>query len=306
MNRPDSAKLPTRFTRNITDLHGESGVRWLARLSDLVEEIAGEWLLEVESPYPNLSYNYVAPCVFRADPTKAVLKIGFAEENSILFSEAKVLEFLGGSGAVKLLKFDKKYCALLLERVSPGENLTELCRKNDEQATAAAIELMKSFWREPPNDNDFPSLENWIQGLNQAEKTIFPQQFIIEARRNFDELSSDSKQSFLLHGDLHHENILSATRAPHLAIDPKGIVGDIGYDIAVFLNNPRGWILNHPNRKEILENRIAKFVDAFEIEPRNLRRWAYAEAVLSAWWTFEDNGADWEKWLACAEIWENE
>jgi hypothetical protein len=38
-------------------------------------------------------------------------------------------------------------------------------------------------------------------------------------------------------------------REPFLAIDPKGIVGDIGFEISVFLNNPRGWLLSNPDRK---------------------------------------------------------
>ncbi|HEX8638812.1 MAG TPA: aminoglycoside phosphotransferase family protein, partial [Pyrinomonadaceae bacterium] len=84
-----------------------------------------------------------------------------------------------------------------------------------------------------------------------------------------------------------------------------GIVGSIGYDISVFLNNPRGWLAAQPNRQELLKRRIEIFAEAFSIDPRDLRKWAYAEAVLSAWWTFEDGGKDAEKWLARAEIWES-
>jgi streptomycin 6-kinase len=69
------------------------------------------------------------------------------------------------------------------------------------------------------------------------------------------------------------------------------------------LNNPRSFVLTHPNRREILAKRVRHFADAFEIAPVELCKWAYAEAVLSAYWTFEDSGADWEKWLACADVW---
>ncbi len=70
------------------------------------------------------------------------------------------------------------------------------------------------------------------------------------------------------------------------------------------MNNPRGWLLTNPDRRKIMQRRVEQFAEAFEIEPRDLREWAYAEAVLSAWWTIEDGGSDCEKWLACAEIWE--
>ena len=50
----------------------------------------------------------------------------------------------------------------------------------------------------------------------------------------------------LLHGDLHHDNILSATRAPWLIIDAKGLVGDSGYDLGAFLYNPIPDLLTLP------------------------------------------------------------
>ena len=41
----------------------------------------------------------------------------------------------------------------------------------------------------------------------------------------------------LLHGDLHHENIMHGPRG-WLAIDPKGVLGDPGFDAANMFYNP--------------------------------------------------------------------
>ena len=302
MNDELFARLPERFRQNILDLHGAKGAEWLEDLPVLIKEIAENWSLVVGGFFPNLSFHFVAPCLC-ADGTKAVLKVGFNEPDSIVFSEAKMLELLQGNGAVKLLRFDKNRCALLLERLTPGEDLTALCRKNDEQATAIAIDVMKKISRVSVKTNEFPDLKKWTASFRKAENTDFSQSHFQKAQRIFDELTGAS-ESRLLHGDLHHQNILSAEREPYLVIDPKGIIGDIGFEIAVFLNNPRSWILTNPKRREILDKRIRQFAGDFEIEPLELRKWAYAEAVLSAWWTFEDNGAGWEKWLACADVWE--
>jgi len=220
MHQGYTNELPERFTRNIEELYAEEGKVWLAELPKLVEEIADKWSLKMEKPFLNLSFHYVVPCVC-ADGTKAVLKIGFAEENSIIYSEAKILSLLNGKGAVKLLYFDKDFCAILLERLVPGENLIGVCKQDDERATTIAIEVMKKFWRAPQDTNEFPSLEKWIEGLVKAENTLFPQHFIEKARNYFGDLIASSKGDFLLHGDLHHENILSAKRESFLAIDPK-------------------------------------------------------------------------------------
>ena len=50
-----------------------------------------------------------------------------------------------------------------------------------------------------------------------------------------------------MHGDLHHDNIVSAQREPWLVIDPKGLVGDPGYETGPFINNPYGRMETWPD-----------------------------------------------------------
>lgn len=296
-------RLPEKFRQNILELHAGKGARWLADLPDLIAEISAKWSLSVEQPFPNLSYNYVAPCVC-ADGAQAVLKIGFSQEDSVIFSEAACLKLLDGRGAVKLLRFDENYRALLLERLIPGENLKGICRTDDEQATRIAIDVMRRLCRSPPETIKFPTLENWMNGLRTAEKVNFAPRSVARARNYFEELSDASEQNLLLHGDLHHENILSAERESFLAIDPKGVIGDIGYEIGVFLNNQRRLIRTRQNLARILARRVEQFALSFDIEPQKLRKWAFVQAILSAWWVFEDTGTVSEKWTTDADIWQ--
>lgn len=297
------ADLSNNFIRNILGLHEIEGAKWIIDLPKIVKEIEQNWALKVQKPFPDLSYHFVAPCVC-AGGDEAVLKIGMPEKDSPIFNEKRLLEIYNGEGMVKLLRFDESFYALLLEKLTPGENLIRICQKDDARANSIAIKLMRRLLTKTAEKDEFPSLGNWVSGLQKAETASFAPQFVKKARNFFDELIASSKKSFLLHGDLHHQNILSAVREPFLAIDPKGIIGDIGFEISTFLNNPRGWVLTHPERKKILAGRIRQFSEAFEIEPRDLRKWAFVEAVLSAWWTFEESPGDWEKWISCAEIWE--
>lgn len=296
-------QLPKRFARNTLDLCGEKGERWLNDLTRIIGEIAENWSLKVEKPFPNLSYNYVAPCAF-LDGGEAVLKIALPLNNPEIFNEVSFLKLSDGKGAVKLLKSDKNHRAILLERLTPGKNLKEIFRENETKAVEIAVKIMREIVKEPPLNSDFRQLEDWFKGFEKAASTKFPRKFTSKARDFFEELNSASKQKFLLHGDLHHENILTATREEFLAIDPKGIVGDIGYEIAVFLNNHLWWLASDADLREKLDEAVRQFSEAFEIEPRDLRKWAFAQIVLSAWWTFEDSGENWASELAFAEIWE--
>ncbi|MDQ6788037.1 MAG: aminoglycoside phosphotransferase family protein [Acidobacteriota bacterium] len=303
MNRKYFANLPERFTRNVLGLHAEKGGQWLEDLPEVVGKISEKWSLQMEKPFADLSYNFVAPCILSGG-TKAVLKIGFPEKDSPLFGEQKALQIYNGNGAVKLLAFDANYCALLLERLIPGENLKSLCETDDERATEIAIEVMRRLRQKPPENVEFPTLIDWMSGLQTAKKVRFASRLCDKALNYFEELSNDSEENLLLHGDLHHENILSAGRESFLAIDPKGVVGNIGYEIGVFLNNQRRLVRSRQNLRQILEQHVRQFARSFEIEPQNLRKWAFLQAALSAWWVFEDNGTGWEKWTAYADIWE--
>ncbi|HEX8738152.1 MAG TPA: aminoglycoside phosphotransferase family protein, partial [Pyrinomonadaceae bacterium] len=167
MNRAILADLPQKFTEVILGAFREEGGRWIDDLPKIIDEIERNWSLKIEKPFPNLSYHYVAPCVFR-NGGEAVIKIGFPGERTTTVNEVKMLEFLDGEGVCKLLRFDENRSALLLEKMTPGENLKEICGKDDAKVVRIAIKVMSDFWREPPETSEFPMLEQWFDGLRQA------------------------------------------------------------------------------------------------------------------------------------------
>ncbi len=304
MSKNFISNLPKEFAQNTLDLCGEEGEQWLNSLPQTIKEIEGDWSLRAEKCYSNLSYNFVAPCAC-ADGSEAVLKIGLPLDNPEISGEARFLQMANGNGAVKLLKIDESRRAILLERLTPGKNLKEIYLGDESKAVEAAIKTLREIIKEPPANSAFRQLEDWFDNFfEKAPKTNFPSEFTNKALEFFKELNFASKQKFLIHGDLHHENILSATREPFLAIDPKGIIGDIGYEVGVFLNNHLWWLASEPDLREKLNDAVRRFSEAFEIEQPDLRKWAYAQLALSAWWTFDENGENWQTDLAFAEFWE--
>src|SRR5262249_49140131 len=63
---------------------------------------------------------------------------------------------------------------------------------------------------------------------------------------------------WLVHGDLHHHNLLRHGER-FVAIDPKPYLSDREYDVPSFLWNPWGYAMDDPARTE---RRIAAFVAA--------------------------------------------
>ncbi len=302
MNKDLINLLPRQFVENTIALCGDKGESWLDVLSQIIKEIEHNWSIKVGRHFSNLSYNYVAPATY-LDGSEAVLKIGLPLSDVEIFGEAAYLKLLDGRGSVRLLEFDRNRQAILLERLNPGENLKIICKDRDELAVSMVIQMLRSVIREVPNDAvDFIQLDDWFDGLKRASGTKFPKKYASKARMFYDKMSLDTKNIFLLHGDLHHENILSAQREPFLAIDPKGIVGHVGYDMGVFLNNHHWWLDSKPDAKERLYAAVNKFSKAFDIDPENIRKWAFAQMVLSWWWTFDEAGVGADE-LGLSDIW---
>ena len=65
----------------------------------------------------------------------------------------------------------------------------------------------------------------------------------------------------VLHGDLHHFNILAAERQPWLAIDPKGVVGEPVYETGALLRNPWPDLLSLPDPGRILARRVDQLAE---------------------------------------------
>jgi len=152
----------------------------------------------------------------------------------------------------------------------------------------------------PCADRSLRTLADWTEGVVQAKTAGFAPPLSDRAAAVRNELLASSPPPALLHGDLHHFNILSAERRPWLAIDPKGVVGDPAYEPAPFLYNPMDRILEASDSKKIVERRIEHLAEHFDRQ--RIIGWALVQSVLSAWWSFQDHGGGHEPALRFAGL----
>lgn len=105
----------------------------------------------------------------------------------------------------------------------------------------------------------------------------------------------------ILHGDLHHANILRSTVSGWVAIDPKGISGDCGYEVGPFMLNRLPAGASESVIKEILNRRLSVFSDELRISRKRLAGWAFCHATLSAVWDFEES-SEWRGTMRLAQM----
>ncbi|MBI3242695.1 MAG: phosphotransferase [Chloroflexi bacterium] len=294
--------LPDNFIRTITDLFNERGVAWLENLPGLIADCERRWSLQVLPPF-DLSYNYVAPAIC-ADGTEVVLKLGVPD--GALTDEMTALRLWDGRGIVQLLDCDPDQGIMLLERLQPGTPLVTV--EDDEEATRIFAQVARQLRIPAPAVHNFDTPQTWAEGLRRLRKRFdgdtgpLPAKIVETAESLFAELLGSQADPVLLHGDLHHWNILSATRLPWLALDPKGIVGEPCYEVGAWLRNPVGHLFNQPNPSRLFARRVAILAEELGFDRQRILGWGVAQAVLSAWWSIEDHGHGWEEAMVCAEL----
>lgn len=293
--------IPDAYAAQIIAWQGERGHRWLEGLPALAAACAERWRLTLGPPLQPLSYNYVARAE-RADGARAVLKIGLPDAE--LAAEIAALRHFDARGCVRLLEGDAELGALLLERLEPG---TPIAALDDEQATRIAAQTLRQLWRPPPDGHPFPTLARWTRGLDDYLERFpdagpLPAALVRRAIALRDALVASTTREVVLHGDLHHDNIL-AGRGEWLAIDPKGVVGDPVYDTGPYQYNPIPRFSQQPDVRRIMRRRIAQFADELELDPARIWAWGFVQAMLSVCWSAEDGSsyAALAPVLACAE-----
>jgi streptomycin 6-kinase len=281
------------FLRN-----NEVDPEWLAGLPTLLEELARRWQLRLEPRFHGGQVNYVAPAV-RANGHRCVLKVTrFVGE---MRTEIAALRIWAGEGAVRLLDADLERGALLLERLDPGSMLVELAKQDDDAATLVAVAVLRELWQPVPFEHELRSLESWCAGYERNRDVLtagtngFPKQLFLRADALRRELLASTRAHSVLHGDMHHYNVLRAQRADWLAIDPKGLAGDRCFDVCQFFRNPRRVDVSFNRR------RLDIFSAELALDRARVKDWCLVHAVLDACWDFED-GKPWQPAVEYAEL----
>ncbi|HWS37596.1 MAG TPA: aminoglycoside phosphotransferase family protein, partial [Actinoplanes sp.] len=141
-----------------------------------------------------------------------------------------------------------------------------------------------------------------------------PRHLVERAAILFDDLCASATERVVLHGDLHHDNILTAAEgrvsARHdegrteperwLAIDPHGVVGDPGYEVGALLYNP-GPGTADDTVLGLAESRIEQLADSLGMPLDRVVAWGFVQGVLSEVWTFEGGATTNTRALRLAE-----
>ena len=222
------------------------------------------------------------------DGRPAMLKVPFEEEER---RGGRLMAWWAGNGGAPVLAHDEG--VVLLARADGPADLGEMARqgRDDEACRILVAVAARLHAPRPQPAPDLLPLAEWFRDLHQAA---------VERGGLFSRCSSiarallaDPREIVVLHGDLHHGNVLDFRDAGWLAIDPKGLFGERGFDFATLFINPDGAdptspVAVDPGR---FARRLDVVAEAAKLDRERLLRWIVAWCGLSAVWSPESGDA---------------
>ena len=221
----------------------------------------------------------------RQNGRAAMLKIAAVEEE---MRGGGLMEWWGGNGAAPVLARENE--ALLLERADSGRSLAALSMSGqDDEACEIACQTAARL--HGPREAALPPLmplHIWFAALEPAARAQGG--FLARSAFVADELLGAPRDIAVLHGDIHHDNILDFGARGWLAIDPKGLTGERGFDFAnLFCNpdmaNPEAEIAGRP---DVFARRLEIISSKGGIDRQRLLKWIIAYTGLSSAWLITD------------------
>ena len=289
--------------RRVTNAFGARGRAWVTDLPTILRELSVTWnLVRIGEPFPGARAGFVAPVEDRLG-RKLVVKVAPGLEWAR--SEYEALAHWNGSGSISVLGFLPHLGATLQGRAVPGESLRAAGLGDLESAEIFSDVLLElqSVDGPPPA---LPLLSSWLRQLESTAGTgsspDFDRQRAAALELSASLIGLPSRET-LLHGDLHHSNIL-CDQDTWVAVDPKGIVGPAEAEVAAFLRNPRSRLLELSDPVPALTARTLTISQRLGYDPVRVAGWGYVLAVLAAAWALEDleGPVEAEKWLRCATM----
>ncbi|MFG2488719.1 aminoglycoside phosphotransferase family protein [Streptomyces virginiae] len=266
----------------LVEAQGDAGREFIAALPGRAARFLERWELRRDGPVMHGVTALVLP-VERADGSGAVLKLVAVDEESA--GEPVALRAWDGQGCVRLLEHDVDTGTLLLERLDEGRDLAALAREDARQAVVVVGELVARLTAVPAPAG-LRGLGEMAAGMLEEVPRALARLVEARDRRLLKDCAAAVAEVVaepgdrLLHWDLHYENVLAGGREPWLAIDPKPLAGDPGFDLMpAIINNFRAGDVRW---------RFDLLTEVAGLDRERARAWTLGRVLQNCLWDVED------------------
>lgn len=286
----------------ITDIRAERFIKKLGaegyreRIS-LLEKYKEKWELSEMEFQQSLSVNNLIFYAISKRYGRVIFKILI---NNGSDKEILALMAFQGKNFCRLYEFSLEDKVYLMERIMPADTLYEKTTRRERIEIVS--EIFKGLHKSDLPDAAFPTYMEWFEeGRRGTEhrKDCEPLcQYLVKAEQIIGDISKKYSRKLLLHGDLHHENILKNETGGYTVIDPKGVIGDPVFDLSrLILDEFRDDLTEEP--KDVIIDFVKALGNGVGIPCEVLLQCLYAETVI---WLFREELAAGENLDECESL----
>lgn len=269
-------------------------------IQDKINEAVFRWKLH----HPAVIYETPDRAVYQAESDtwgSVIVKINL--HGRLLAHEAAVLGVMKAN-CCSVYAYEEDTGILVEERILPGVVLRE------EENTDVRLEVFARVFEElhPEGSARVPESEtylDWLEkagqfcenGLESGSKQVqsaLQESGLAEKIRWACEIGAEMfaryPERVLLHGDLHHDNILQKEDGSYGVIDPKGVMGPEIFDLPRFVLNELGYVEEQGVEEsgKHLEQVMQKLSVRLLFPLTDIRKLVCMEMILASVWNVED------------------
>ncbi|PRB46553.1 3'-kinase [Pseudomonas sp. MYb2] len=220
----------------------------------------------------------------RLGATPAMLKVAMDNDEK---HGNRLMTWWDGDGAAQVLAHHED--GLLMERAMGRCSLMHMAMhgEDDEASRILCSALARLHAPRPMRPPPLVELGPWFASLRIA--AVQHGGLYDLSLQTAEALFAAPQDVVVLHGDMHHDNVLDFESRGWLAIDPKRVRGERGFDYANLICNPDLPTATDPQR---FRRQLEVIVEAAGLDRRRLLQWVLAFAGLSAAWFLEDDALE--------------
>lgn len=281
--------IPKAYFDHIQRVYGEAGRSWIARLPVLIKRAEIFWELKNLEIFEHLSYNLLLRG-YSEKYGSIMLKIGVL--NDEFRRELLFLKELKSNMYVKCFDVLVDEGMILMKLLKPGKRVNEINTLDERLSVAGSLLSYTPILALHPTYMKYHrSIFNETMARNKEKINDASLEARLKRADNYYiELLNMHSDEVILHGDLHHENMIFDEDDGWQIIDPKGYLG-------IKVLEPGRYIINQiwedlEKSRDFTEETVVYLSKVLGYTTEILYKSAYVDCMLSSVWSLEDGYYD--------------
>ena len=281
-------RVPDGLAKNLLRFFGPA---WLRELPELTAHQCELWGLRITGPAMHGVASLVLP-VRTFEGARAVLKMQPVDEETE--GEPAALRTWAGRGSVHLLEHDPDSGAMLLEALDPTRDLSEVALEEALTVVGSLLGRLSTHSAPAGMRALGPITLNLVTRagkLGPRLRSSFERDRLADLAARARPLAEEPGAR-LLHWDLHFENVLAprvgTDREPWVAIDPKPLAGDPGFDLLPCLHNRWREAVAAGDARRATRWRLDLLSEVAGMDRERARAWTLVRVLQECVWHVQD------------------